>query len=88
LKTAFKASFVRDLKSLRSKRVRAAVAQLIEAIEQADNLKSVPNVKKLQGEGSFYRIRVGDYRVGVTVSKGCVTFVRCLDRKAIYRYFP
>ena len=88
MKTAFKASFVRDLKSLRSKRVRAAVAQLIEAIEQADNLKSVPNVKKLQGEGSFYRIRVGDYRVGVTVSKGCVTFVRCLDRKAIYRYFP
>jgi mRNA-degrading endonuclease RelE of RelBE toxin-antitoxin system len=58
LKTAFKTSFVRDLKALRSKRISAAVEQLIEAVEEADSLKFLPNVKKLQGEGNFYRVRV------------------------------
>jgi mRNA-degrading endonuclease RelE of RelBE toxin-antitoxin system len=31
---------------------------------------------------------VGDYRVGFVFEHGAVTFVRCLDRKEIYRYFP
>ena len=88
MKTAFKASFVRDLKSLRSKRVLDAVAKLIEALEEADTLKAIPNVKKLQGKDNFYRVRLGEHRVGLIVSKGRATFVRCLDRKAIYRYFP
>lgn len=88
MKTAFKASFVRDLKSIRSKRVLDAVARLIDSVEKAHTLVAIPGMKKLQGEGNFYRVRLGGHRVGLTVSKGCVTFVRCLDRKAIYRYFP
>ena len=33
-------------------------------------------------------LAVGDYRVGLVFEHGDVTFVRCLDRKEIYRYFP
>ena len=64
------------------------VAKLIENIEVALDLRTVPDVKKLKAKGNYYRIKLGDYRVGITVTKDEVTFVRCLDRKEIYRYFP
>ena len=44
--------------------------------------------RKLKGEKKLWRIRVGDYRVGFVFEDGAVTFVRYLDRKEIYRYFP
>jgi mRNA-degrading endonuclease RelE of RelBE toxin-antitoxin system len=31
---------------------------------------------------------MGDYRLGFVFEQGVVTFVRCLQRKEIYRYFP
>ncbi|WP_202218315.1 type II toxin-antitoxin system RelE/ParE family toxin [Okeania sp. KiyG1] len=46
------------------------------------------NIKKLKGEEEYYRIRVGDYRLGIKVNDGIVFFVRILHRKEIYRYFP
>ena len=89
MNTAFKSSFVKDLRSIKSKRVLKAVAQLIETVEKADNLKAIPDLKKLKAaKGNYYRVRLGDHRVGLTVGKGRITFVRCLDRKEIYRYFP
>ncbi len=36
----------------------------------------------------YYRIRVGDYRIGVEVVGDEILFVRILHRKDIYRYFP
>lgn len=37
--------------------------------------------------GLLRRIK-GDYRLGFVFEHGAITFVRCLDRKEIYRYFP
>ena len=88
MKTGFKTSFAKDLKSIKSKAVLETVAKLIENIEAAQHLRAVPDVKKLKAKGNYYRIKLGDYRVGITVTKDEVTFVRCLDRKEIYRYFP
>jgi len=50
--------------------------------------KSFARVRKMQGFDSYYRIRVGDYRIGVETSEGQVIFVCFLNRKDIYRYFP
>jgi mRNA interferase RelE/StbE len=88
LNVAFRASFARDLEKVREQRLTAAVREIIEQVEQADNLQALANIKKLQGGANYYRIRVGDYRVGLVVESDTVTFVRFLHRKDIYRYFP
>ena len=49
--------------------------------------ESVP-LKKLSGTTDCYRLRLGEHRVGVTFDGETITFVRCLHRRAIYRYFP
>ena len=88
MKTEFKSSFAKDLKSIKSKTVLEAVAKLIEVVEAAQNMRAISDVKKLKAKGNFYRIKLGDYRVGITLDKDEITFVRCLDRKEIYTYFP
>ena len=88
MKVSFKATFAEDLKGLKDKLLLARVNKLIETVERSGGLMDLPNVKKLQGGDGYYRIRLGDYRVGIVSERGEVIFVRILHRKEIYRYFP
>ena len=88
MKSLFRSSFLRDLRKIRDKRGLASVREGIESIERADNLSEVRNVRRLSGSKSFYRVRLGDYRIGLVVEGDAVEFVRCLHRRDIYRYFP
>ena len=84
----FRASFLRDLKAIRDADLLARIQASVEVVEQAEKLLDVPNVIRMQGGGSYYRLRVGDYRLGLSVTGDAVTFVRCLDRSEIYKSFP
>ena len=84
----FKASFVRDLKKIKDEKLKGRVQEVIEAFEQAHSLQEIENVKKLKGNDRYYRVRIGDYRIGLAVEEDVVTFVRILQRKDVYRDFP
>jgi mRNA interferase RelE/StbE len=88
LNSEFTESFLKDLRNVRDKGLLRRVKELIENVEQAPNLGELNNIKKLKGGGHYYRVRMGDYRVGLTIENEVVTFVRFLNRKEIYRYFP
>jgi len=79
---------VRDLKKIQDEALRRRVKEAIEKVEAAETLRELPNLTKLSGTSGFYRIRVGDYRIGIAVEGDEVEFVRCLYRRDIYRYFP
>ena len=84
----FRASFAKDLREVKDKEVLKRVKGIIEQVEQARSLQEIAHLKKLKGGGHYYRIRAGEYRIGLELEGGGVTFVRCLNRKEIYRYFP
>ena len=88
MNTGFRDSFVRDLRRITDQRVLTRVQAVIEAVEAANSLAEISNLKKLRGAGDCYRVRVGDYRVGLVSRGEQATFVRCLHRKEIYRFFP
>lgn len=88
MKTIFRKSFERDLKKIKDRAILAQVKQAVEKVEAAASLKEINGIKKLSGAGSFYRIRIGEYRIGLAVEASVVEFVRCLHRHEIYRYFP
>jgi mRNA interferase RelE/StbE len=64
------------------------IKKVIEQVEAARAFHQIPNLKPLEARGKYYRVRVGDYRIGLVFERGTVTFLRCLHRKDIYRYFP
>ncbi len=72
----FRKSFARDLRKIKDETVLQRIAAVIEEVENADNLGDVSNIKKLQAEGDYYRIRIGDYRIGITIADEMIIFVR------------
>jgi len=88
MNVSYKTSFTRDLKRIKEKRVKQQVKAVIKEIKEADTLGDISNMIKMKGHDTYYRIRLGDYRVGLKVTDEVVLFVRCLHRKDIYRGFP
>lgn len=84
----FRKSFQKDLLKINDAETRSKIKNVIVQIQQAENLQAVNQIKKLQGEPNYYRIRVGNYRIGIRVAQGVVSFIRVLHRKKIYQYFP
>ena len=89
MKTTFLRSFVKDLKAHeREKKLLDRVQEVILEVEAAETILAIKNLKKLKAKGSYYRIRLGNYRIGLIIESETVTFVRFLHRRDIYRYFP
>jgi mRNA interferase RelE/StbE len=88
VKVLYEKSFARDLKKIKDKRLLRQVQKIIAQVESAASLQDLKDIKKLEGYQTYYRIRVGEYRIGIEVLEGQVIFVCFLNRKDIYRYFP
>lgn len=51
-------------------------------------MRDIKGFKKLKGYKNVYRIKVGDYRIGVFIENDVVEFACVVHRKDIYRIFP
>ena len=76
------------MKGVRNAAVKKKIVAVIFDAKKAASLFDLKNVKKMEGSVSYYRIRIGEYRIGVKLQEKRLVFMRCLNRKDIYRYFP
>ena len=88
MQVEFLSKFSKDIDSISQKSVRSNIAKLIILVEASSNLYNIPNLKKLAGHKSAYRVRIGDYRVGFFYEGQKVIFARVVHRKDIYKVFP
>jgi mRNA interferase RelE/StbE len=88
MKTIYKESLSKDIEKLKDKRVKTALLETIEQIKSIGSMSAIRNLKKIKGSKQFYRIKIGDYRLGIKIEENTVTFIRFLHRKEIYRFFP
>ena len=84
----FRTSFTRDLQRVQDPSLRRRVRETIADVEAARSVREIKNLTKLRTAGQYYRIRLGDYRIGLVIEGHTVIFVRLLQRGDIYRYFP
>lgn len=88
MKTLFEDSFGKDVKLIEESSAKKSLLKIIAEVELASNLSEITGVKKLKGAKNTYRIRMGDYRIGILLVSDTVIFVRVLRRDKIYRVFP
>jgi mRNA interferase RelE/StbE len=82
-------SFVKDVDKVRDRKVLNKLSSLLKELENSKTLPELSYVKKIKGYDSFYRIRLGNYRIGLEEIKGKgISLTRFLHRKDIYKYFP
>lgn len=80
--------FEKDTDKIKDKKILLKIADCIEKVQHCEDILEIKNIKKLKGSNHFYRIRIGDYRLGILVEENVIEFIRCLHRKDIYKYFP
>lgn len=89
MRALFTKSFAKDLrKHKKNLELLKQVQKIIENVEQAEAITELSNLKQLKAEGRYYRIRTGDYRIGITIENEKIIFIRVLHRREIYRFFP
>jgi mRNA interferase RelE/StbE len=88
MQVEFLSKFSNDVDRISQKSIRTKVAKLIRLMESESELNNIPNLKKLVGHKSAYRVRLGDYRVGFFYESRKVIFARIVHRKDIYKVFP
>ncbi len=89
MRVLFTTSFAKDLRNHRKNPILLQqIQKVIEQVELAETITELTNLKQLKAEGRYYRIRIGDYRLGLTIENNQITFVRVLHRREIYRFFP
>jgi len=88
MQIVFKDSFKKDLRKSANSNLCKKVMLIINEIEKAQNIHQINNIAKLSGTDNYFRIRIGDYRLGLLIEHNSVIFVRLLHRREIYKYFP
>jgi len=85
----FDKSFDRSLGQIHDPNVLRKLKRIIIQIEDSPSLLQLPNIIKLSGFSHYYRIRIGDYRIGIElINKTKVRFLIIAHRKDIYKIFP
>ena len=88
MKVKFESSFEKDLKLIKDTKLLQKLKSVIIECKNSDKLLDIKNLQKLKGYNTFYRIRIGNYRLGIEVEKDTLIFTRFLHRKDIYKFFP
>ena len=89
MNVTYKKKFLKDLKALQSTEACEKICDLVlEKIPNVEDLGTIANLSKLTGDDTAYRIRVGDYRIGLFMEDNAIVMSRVLHRSEIYRYFP
>lgn len=90
MKVYFKPSFIKDFKKLPSDIRREVRFICVEVFPKQrsihDSLRYM--IKPIKGFKNYFRIKLGDYRIGFKTTDGGVEFMRVKHRKDIYKHFP
>jgi mRNA interferase RelE/StbE len=85
----FKKTFLKDLAEMPSVHRKKIEKLVFEDFPGMANLSDQLDVRKIQGHKNYYRLRVGQYRIGFAIESGDnIIFYRVKHRKDIYRVFP
>ncbi|MEX2438119.1 MAG: type II toxin-antitoxin system RelE/ParE family toxin [Candidatus Babeliales bacterium] len=88
MKVIFLDKFSKDLDKIRDKKARQSIKKTILKVEEAPSLNKITGLKRLKGEKGAYRLRVGDYRIGLYIQGNTIEMARVAHRKDIYDVFP
>jgi mRNA-degrading endonuclease RelE of RelBE toxin-antitoxin system len=79
----------KDLKNIKDRELKLEVLAAVEEMEAVKILSEIVDMKFMIGYQGFFRIRIGDYRLGCRLlADGRVSVIRFLHRAHIYSVFP
>lgn len=89
MKVEYDKSFEKSLDKVKIQSLYNRIEKVISEFEEVTSISQMRNISKLSGYKKYYRVRIGDYRLGIElVDKDTILFIIIGHRKDFYRYFP
>ena len=89
MKCFYKKTFLKDLSSIPAVYQKRIEKLVFKEIPDSKNITDINDLKKMRGYNKYFRIRIGNYRIGCMVgTKDNIIFYRVKSRKDIYKLFP
>ena len=88
MKVIYRKKFLKELAKLPSA-YRIKIENFVfEELPESPKVDVFLKVEKLKGYRHYYRMRFGDYRIGMKIENDEIVLERALHREDIYNYFP
>lgn len=85
----FDKSFAKWLSKISDKALLKKIEKVILQLETVQTLGQISNLKKLTGYKNYFRVQIGNHRLGFElIKKSTIRLVIIADRKDIYKGFP
>jgi len=89
MKVEFDSSFEKQILKLTDANLKRKIVSTIYQVEESKKLSDILNLKKMKGYKTFYRIKLGDYRLGFElINSNIIYFIAVAHRKDVYKKFP
>jgi mRNA interferase RelE/StbE len=88
MKIIFLISFLKDINKIKESKTARKIEQLIIDLKKVNDIEEVNNSRKLKGYSIAYRIKMGDYRMGIYKELDHIELAGFLKREDIYKVFP
>ena len=89
MEVQYRQAFLKDLKQLKSSTAYERIYEIaFTTLAAINTLEELSDIKAMKGYSDRYRIRIGDYRIGIEVNGDVIEVMRVLHRREFYRYFP
>ncbi len=81
MEVQYRQAFLKDLKQLKSSTSYQRIYDLaFTTLESINTLEEISDIKAMRGYAGRYRIRIGDYRIGIEVNEAVIEVMRVLHR--------
>ena len=88
MEITFKKNAIKDINKLPNQEKETISSILFNKLADISSFDEIENIAKIKGNNNYYRIRVGNYRIGLKYENNRIVIMRILHRKEIYRFFP
>lgn len=88
MKTAYRKKFLKELSHLPLKTRLMIENFAFEEMPQILSISENKKIERLKSYKNFFKVRFGNYRVGLRIEDDEIIFERVLHRKEIYKFFP
>ncbi len=88
MEVEIKKKFLKELSKLPIEYADTIEEFIFDKLPTYDKLSEIGKVEKMTGYKNYFKIRFGDYRVGIKKENQTIIVEIVKHRKEIYKYFP
>ena len=89
MQITYSKTFLKDLVKVFPSKTREKIEKFVfEDLPSYNSIEAAGNIEQLTGYKDYYKVRFGDFRIGLHKKGDGIEALRVLNRKEIYKYFP